>query len=288
MSEQPPAPVAASPAGVQAAPGIDLNADLGESLSGQPTADDPALLDIVTSANIACGFHAGEPGDLLRTLERAAAAGVTVGAHPSYRDRAGFGRRSLDASPEELEAEVIYQLGALAALAERAGTRVSYVKPHGALYNRIVHDEKQARAVVKAVAAFDRSLPLLLLPGSAAGRLATQCGLSTVTEAFADRAYQPDGTLVPRSRADAVIHDPAEVIERTVRLFTTGRMRAADGTEFELRAQSLCVHGDTLGAVELARALREGLADAGIAVRPFAGLNATPHPQAEPPQAACR
>jgi 5-oxoprolinase (ATP-hydrolysing) subunit A len=249
---------------------IDLNADLGESFGTWVLGDDAAMLELVTSANVACGFHAGDPTTLRRTCAEAVARGVVVGAQVGYRDLAGFGRRYLAMAPEDLEADVLYQIGALDGLARVAGDRVRYVKPHGALYNAIVHDEEQAAAVVAAVRAYDADLPVLGLPGSAVLRLAAEAGLTTVPEAFADRAYTPRATLVSRREPGAVLHDPAQVAERVVRLVTTGEVTAVDGSTVRVDAATVCVHGDSPGAVEMARAVREGLAAADVAVVPFA------------------
>ena len=251
-------------------PQIDLNADLGESFGTWVLGDDAAMLALVTSANVACGFHAGDPTTLRRTCAEAVARGVVIGAQVGYRDLAGFGRRYLAMAPEDLEADVLYQIGALDGLARVAGDRVRYVKPHGALYNAIVHDEEQAAAVVAAVRAYDPDLPLLGLPGSAVLRLAGEAGLTTVREAFADRAYTPDATLVPRRQPDAVLHDPQQVAERVVRLVTTGEVAAVDGSIVSVEAATVCVHGDSPGAVAMARAVREALGRAGVTVAPFA------------------
>ncbi|WP_404386445.1 LamB/YcsF family protein [Knoellia locipacati] len=249
---------------------IDLNADLGESLGTWRLGDDEAMLDVVTSANVACGFHAGDSLTLQRTCAMAVERGVVIGAQVGYRDLAGFGRRFIDMDPAELTADVIYQIGALEMLARVAGGRVAYVKPHGALYNAIVHHEEQAAAVVGAVVAVDADLPVLGLPGSVFLRRAEAAGLPTVAEAFADRGYAPDGTLVPRSQPGAVLEDPGEIAERMVRLVTQGRLTAVDGTDIDVRAQSICTHGDSPGAVASARAVRAALTGAGIEIAPFA------------------
>jgi 5-oxoprolinase (ATP-hydrolysing) subunit A len=248
---------------------IDLNSDLGESLGTWKLGDDEAMLDIVTSANVACGFHAGDSLTLQRTCAQAAERGVVVGAQVGYRDLAGFGRRFIDMEAAELTADVIYQIGALEAMCRVAGVRVDYVKPHGALYNAIVHHEEQAAAVVAAVVALDPSLHVMGLPGSAFLRIAQEAGLSTVAEAFADRAYTPEGHLVSRRQPGAVLHDPELVAARMVRLVTEGRLTAVDGTEIEVRADSICTHGDSPGAVEMARALGTALTGAGIDIVPF-------------------
>jgi UPF0271 protein len=254
---------------VVTAPRIDLNADLGEGFGEWALGDDDALLEIVTSANVACGFHAGDPTVLRRTCERAAERGVAIGAQVGYRDLAGFGRRFIDAHPHDLTNDILYQIGALESFARVAGTRVSYVKPHGALYNAIVHHESQAAAVVEAVVLYDASLPVLGLPGSAWLRLAAEAALEVVPEAFADRSYTPEGTLVPRREPDAVLHDTGVVAERCLRIATQGEVVATDGSVVAARAGSLCVHGDTPGAVEMATAVRRGLEAAGVQVAPF-------------------
>lgn len=248
---------------------IDLNSDLAESFGVWRLGDDAAMLDVVTSANLACGFHAGDPRTLRRACLDAADRGVTIGAQVSYRDLVGFGRRFIEVDPADLSADVLYQLGALDGLARAAGSAVRYVKPHGALYNAIVEHEAQAAAVVEAVLAYDRSLPVLGLPGSAWLRLADEAGLSTVPEAFADRAYSPAGTLVPRTEPGAVLSDPDEIAARVVALAEHGTLRAVDGTELDVDARSVCVHGDTPGAVAVARAVRSALEERGVTVRPF-------------------
>jgi UPF0271 protein len=247
---------------------IDLNADLGESFGAWTMGDDAAMLRLVTSANIACGFHAGDAVTMLATCRLAAEYDVTVGAHVSYRDLAGFGRRAMDVPPAELRAEVLYQLAALSGVARVAGTTVSYVKPHGALYNRIVADREQADAVVSAVAAFDPSLALLGLAGSAASAAAADAGLAFVREAFVDRGYRADGSLVPRGQPGAVLSGDA-VASRAVRLATDGTVIADDGTRIRVEVDSLCVHGDTPGAVVMAEAVRSALAGAGVRVAAF-------------------
>jgi UPF0271 protein len=249
---------------------IDLNADLGESYGAWTLGDDRAMLDLVTSANVACGFHAGDPTRILDTLRLATARRTEIGAQVSYPDLRGFGRRDLDLPAADLTADVIYQIGALQGLATAAGTRVLYVKPHGALYNRIVHDERQAGAVVDAVIAIDPSLAIVGLPDSEVGRLAEAEGLRFVPEAFADRAYRSDGTLVPRTEPGAVLHDATEIAERMLRLAGEGVVTAIDGTDIALSAETICVHGDTPGAVAIARAVRDALEAAGLTIAPFA------------------
>ncbi len=248
---------------------IDLNGDLGEGFGVWRLGDDDALLDVVTSANVACGFHAGDPDILRRVCGRAAELGVVIGAQVGYRDLAGFGRRSIDVPQESLTNDVIYQLGALDGFARVAGTRMRYVKPHGALYNRIVHDEDQAAAVVAAVQAYDASLPVLGLPGSAWLRLAAEAGLTVVGEAFADRGYTGSATLVPRSEPGALVTGVEEVAARVVRLVIDGLVRSVDGPDVEVTAGSVCVHGDSPGAVAMATAARCALQAAGVDLVPF-------------------
>jgi 5-oxoprolinase (ATP-hydrolysing) subunit A len=249
---------------------VDLNADLGESYGAWRLGDDEALLDLVTSANVACGFHAGDPLTIRHTCARAVAGGVRIGAQVSYRDLAGFGRREMVVPPAELEAEVLYQLAALDGVARAVGGRVAYVKPHGALYNRAVWDPEQAGAIAAAVRSYGPELPVLTLPGSALALAAADAGLPVVAEAFADRAYNADGTLVRRGLPGAVLTDPGAVAARVTRLVTTGLMRAADGSDLTVTARSVCLHGDTPGAVRMARAVRAALTGAGVSLVPFA------------------
>ncbi|MFC9642602.1 LamB/YcsF family protein [Streptomyces mirabilis] len=248
---------------------IDLNADLGEGFGRWRLTDDEQLLSVVTSANVACGFHAGDAATMRRVCELAAERGVRIGAQVSYRDLAGFGRRAMDVPPDELAAEVAYQIGALEVFARAAGACVSYVKPHGALYNRVVHDEEQAAAVVEGVLLADAALPVLGLPSSRLLKLAERAGLPTATEAFADRAYTEQGTLVPRTQADAVITDAEAVVERSLGLARFGMVTSHSGTRIPVRARSLCLHGDTPGAVDLARRVRARLESSGVAVKAF-------------------
>ncbi|MEV6172292.1 5-oxoprolinase subunit PxpA [Streptomyces sp. NPDC051954] len=248
---------------------IDLNADLGEGFGRWRLTDDEQLLSVVTSANVACGFHAGDAVTMRRVCELAAERGVRIGAQVAYRDLAGFGRRAMDVPAAELAAEVAYQIGALEVFARAAGTRVSYVKPHGALYNRVVHDEEQAGAVVDGVLLADASLHVLGLPGSRLLALAGKAGLPAVTEAFADRAYTEEGTLVPRGQDGAVVTDPDTVVERSMDLARFGVVTSRSGSPIEVRAQSLCLHGDTPGAVELARRVRARLQESGVRVEAF-------------------
>ena len=249
--------------------GIDLNADLGEGFGVWQLGDDDAMLGIVTSANVACGFHAGDPAGLLRVCRSAAERGVRIGAQVSYRDLAGFGRRFIDIAAEDLVADVVYQIGALQAIAAASGTTVSYVKPHGALYNTIVTDREQAAAVVEAVHLVDATLPVLGMAGSAFFDEAARLGLRTVAEAFADRAYRPDGRLVSRREPDAVLHDPAAIAQRVVAMVTTGRVTAVDGAQLDVSVESVCVHGDSPGAVQIAGAVRDQLKAAGADIKAF-------------------
>ena len=249
--------------------GIDLNADLGEGFGVWRLGDDDAMLGIVTSANVACGFHAGDPAGLLRVCRSAAHRGVRIGAQVSYRDLAGFGRRFIDVAAEDLIADVVYQVGALQAIAHAAGSAVSYVKPHGALYNTIVTHTEQAAAVAEAVRLVDAGLPVLGTAGSAFFDEATRRGLRTVAEAFADRAYRPDGRLVSRREQGAVLHDPAAIAARVATMVASGQVTAIDGTRLTLKAESVCVHGDSPGSVQIATAVRESLVAAGTEIRAF-------------------
>ncbi|HEX5256002.1 MAG TPA: 5-oxoprolinase subunit PxpA [Mycobacterium sp.] len=249
--------------------GIDLNADLGEGFGVWRLGDDDAMLGIVTSANVACGFHAGDPAGLLRVCRSAAQRGVRIGAQVSYRDLAGFGRRFIDVAADELTADVVYQIGALQAIAHAAGSAVSYVKPHGALYNAIVTHIEQAAAVAEAVRLVNAGLPVLGMAGSALFDEADRRELRTVAEAFADRAYRPDGGLVSRREQGAVLGDPAAIADRVATMVTSGQVTAIDGTRLTLKAESVCVHGDSPGAVQIATAVRERLAAAGTEIRAF-------------------
>lgn len=248
---------------------MDLNSDMGESFGPWAMGDDAAMLKIVTSANIACGFHAGDPAGVLDTLRLAAAAGIAVGAHVGYRDLAGFGRRPMDVEARDLTADVIYQIGALDGLARAAGTVVRYVKPHGALYNTIAQGGDQAQAVIAAMRAYDPALPLMALAGSPIVALARDAGQPVITEAFADRGYQPDGQLVSRRAPGAVLHDPDEVAQRMLRFAREGVIRAVDGHDIRVDAQSICVHGDSPGAVQMARRIRQVFDAAAIPLAPF-------------------
>src|SRR4051812_6784909 len=245
---------------------IDLNCDLGESYGAWTlggTDADEALLEVVTSANVACGFHAGDPSTLRRTVAAAADAGVVVGAQVSYPDLVGFGRRAMDVAHDDLVADVLYQIGALEAFCRVAGVRVAYVKPHGALYNRVVDDRAQALAVVEAVCRYDDGLPLLTLPGSALAEAASEAGLRGGGEGFADRAYTATGRLVSRREPGSVISDADEVTDRVVRM-ADGTLTAVTGEQLAVEVGSICVHSDTPGAGSLARTVRTALEGAGL------------------------
>src|SRR3954453_15924596 len=248
---------------------IDLNADLGEGFGAWRLGDDDALLDVVTSANVACGFHAGDPTTMRRGCAPAAADGGANGAQVSYPDLPGFGRRFLARAPAELADDVLYQLAALDGIARSCGSRVSYVKPHGALYNAAADHEGQAQAVVDAVRAYDGTLPVLGLPGSALLRAAGAAGLRPVAEGFADRGYTAEGTLVPRRSPGALVDDPAVVAARAVGMVRDGTVTAVDGSTVAVAVESVCVHGDTPGAVAMAGAVRTALQAAGLTPAPF-------------------
>ncbi len=250
-------------------PSIDLNSDLGEGFGRWNLGDDDALLGVVTSANVACGFHAGDSSIMRVVCRQAAEREVAIGAQVGYRDLPGFGRRFIDIEPEALTQDVIYQVGALQAFARIAGSRVSYVKPHGALYNAIVHHEEQAAAVVDAIVELDPTLPVLGLPGSAWLRRAQEAGLTTVNEAFADRAYTPEGTLVSRRLRGALLGDADEIARRCVAIATGEPITDVAGGSLTVTADSICVHGDTAGAVDIARHVKDALSTAGVTVAPF-------------------
>ncbi|UXM96618.1 LamB/YcsF family protein (plasmid) [Bartonella sp. HY329] len=248
---------------------IDLNSDLGESFGAWKMGDDAAMLQIVTSANIACGFHAGDPVGILKTIEAAVRNNVTIGAHIGYRDLVGFGRRNMDPTYDELLGDALYQIGALQGLSHACKTTVRYVKPHGALYNRIAHDMVQGKAVIDAICRIDKSLVLMALAGSPLIDEAKKAGLQVVAEAFADRAYNSDGSLVSRREKGATLHDPKLVAERMLHLVTTGQIEAQDGTMVKIDAQSICLHGDNPDAVIMAKAVATRLNEAGINLQSF-------------------
>ena len=248
---------------------IDLNCDLGEATGDDAIAHDRRMMEYVTSVNVACGAHAGDPDTMRATVRSARAAGVCVGAHPGFADREGFGRRDVELTSEGIENLLLAQIGALAAIAGVEGMRLSHVKPHGALYNMAVRDRRVADAIARAVAAFDPALPLVVLSGSSMAAAGRDAGLDVVAEVFADRAFEASGALVSRGRPGAVIHEPERMIERAVRMVRDGSVEAIDGTPLELAGETICVHGDTPGAANLAMTLRRGLEAAGIAVAPM-------------------
>lgn len=256
--------------GTAAGARIDLNADLGEANGGVPVADDEAMIALISSANIACGFHSGDARTMRAATKAAAKRGVAVGAHVAYRDQAGFGRRFIDYNPEELADEVLYQIGALDAIARSQGTRVGYVKPHGALYNAIVKNREQARAVVAGVRAFS-DLPIVLLPGGVAIEEAENAGLTVVREAFADRGYTPEGTLVPRGKPGDLLDGADAVTERVLGLASSGTVTAVDGSVVDVAADSICVHGDSPDSVAMTEAIVKALDEAGVELRPAVG-----------------
>jgi 5-oxoprolinase (ATP-hydrolysing) subunit A len=249
---------------------IDLNSDVGEGFGHWPLGDDAAMLEVITSANIACGYHAGDASTMRRVCELAAAREIAIGAQVGYRDLPGFGRRFIDIEPEALVNDVISQIAALDGFARVAGSRVRYVKPHGALYNAIVRHDAQAAAVVEAVVTYDASLPVLGLPGSKWLELAGAAGLTTVEEAFADRAYTPDGWLVSRREEGSVFQDADVIARRSVSIVVDNVVVDVAGGTVALRPASICVHGDTPGAVDIARRVRAALVDAGVTIAPFA------------------
>ena len=245
---------------------IDLNSDLGESFGPWPMGQDAALMDSISSANIACGFHAGDPGAMRATISLAREKGVAIGAHPGFQDLVGFGRREMKASPSEVEDLVLYQVSALAGMAAAQGATLQHVKAHGALYNMACRDRALADAIAKAVAAFDRSLILFGLPNSELLRAGQAAGLTVAAEVFADRAYDPDGSLTSRSKPGSVIHDTPAVVQRAITMVKDKRVIAVDGSTIALQADTICLHGDTPGAADHARAVRAGLEAAGIRV----------------------
>jgi UPF0271 protein len=249
---------------------IDINCDMGESFGPWTMGADAEVMPNITSANVACGAHAGDPRVMRRTIRAAKAHGVSVGAHPGFADLQGFGRREMQADPGEVEDSLIAQIGAVAAIARAEGTALRHVKAHGALYNQAARDRRLADAIAKAIKAFDASLVMFALPKSHMVDAATAAGLRVAAEGFADRAYEPDGSLTPRSRPGAVIHDVTLVVDRAVRMARDGVVLTPDGTEIAMTVDTICVHGDTPGAPELTRRIRAGLEAAGITVRALA------------------
>jgi UPF0271 protein len=246
---------------------IDINADMGESFGAYRIGHDEGLMKSITSANIAAGFHGGDPSVLRATIRLARAHGVAVGAHPGYPDLVGFGRRAMAVSPREAEDFVLYQVAAVAGVARAEGVPMQHVKAHGELFNVAARDPDLAAAIARAVAAYDTSLILFAMPRSEMLKAGIALGLRTVTEVFADRAYEPDGSLMSRRKAGAVIHDPATVVARAVRMVKDRSVVASDGSVVPLEADTICVHGDTPGADDLAAKIRMGLEQAGIVVR---------------------
>ena len=246
---------------------IDLNCDMGESFGPWKMGADAEVMPNITSANVACGAHAGDPGVMRRTIRAAKEHGVAVGAHPGFADLQGFGRREMQADPAEVEDSLIAQIGALAAMARAEAAPLRHVKAHGALYNMAARDRKLADAVARAIKAFDASLVMFGLPKSPLIEAGIAAGLRVAAEGFADRSYEPDGSLTPRSRPGAVIHDPAVVVDRAVRMVRDGVVLTSEGREIPLKVDTICVHGDTPGAPDLTRRIRAGLEAAGISVR---------------------
>jgi 5-oxoprolinase (ATP-hydrolysing) subunit A len=250
---------------------IDLNCDVGESFGAFTIGADADMMSSITSASVACGFHAGDPAVMRQTVRLARDAGVAVGAHPGLPDLAGFGRREMRVSPQEVEDMVLYQVGALGAIAASEGVRLQHVKAHGALYNMAARDRGLAEALTRAVRACDPALVLFGLAGSEMLRAGAAAGLAVAAEGFADRAYEPDGSLMSRSRPDAIVHDVGSVVRRGVRMAAEGKVVTTDGTEIALRVDTICIHGDTPGALELVRAVRSGLERAGVIVARVSG-----------------
>ncbi len=255
---------------------IDLNSDLGEGFGPWAMGDDAAMLSVVSSANVACGGHAGDPETMYATCRTAAEHGVVIGAHPAYADREGFGRRIIPMRPDEIGRMVVAQVGALAAIARLAGTEVRYVKPHGALGNLAAADADVAAGVVDAVRTAFPTLAILAISGTQLELVARAAGVEVYSEIFADRAYQPNGLLVPRSQPGAVIHDADQAAQRLIDFVEHGRMAVVGGDPIELAAHSICVHGDTPGAVEMARRIRSQLVEAGLEPRPFLPTTSSP------------
>lgn len=262
-------PRAAASAKATARPKIDLNADIGESLGIDKAGNDELLMRSITSGSIACGFHAGDPSVMRATVRLAARAGIAVGAHPGFADLTGFGRRELNIDPREIADLVLYQVGALGAIAKAEGLSLQHVKPHGALYNMSVRRTDVAEAIARAVASFDGSLVVIGLPRSELLSAAARLGLPVAAEGFADRSYEPDGSLTPRHLADAVLTEPGRASERAVRMVRDGQVVARDGSVLAVQVDTICVHGDTPDSAALAAAVRSGLEQAGVTVAPL-------------------
>ncbi|GAW91923.1 LamB/YcsF family protein [Calderihabitans maritimus] len=250
---------------------VDLNCDLGESFGSYVIGMDQEIIKLITSANIACGFHAGDPRVMLRTVNMARDYGVAVGAHPGILDLVGFGRRYLALTPEEAETDIIYQVGAMLGICRAAGVRLQHVKPHGALYNMVAKDYEVAVAVARGIAAVDKELIIFAQPGSAFARAGEELGLKVAYEVFADRVYNPDGTLVSRREAGAVIHDPEQASEQVLRMVLEGKVRTRNGEDIAVKADTICVHGDNPKALELVKTIRQRLLDAGVDIKPVGG-----------------
>jgi 5-oxoprolinase (ATP-hydrolysing) subunit A len=249
---------------------IDLNCDLGESFGPWVMGNDEAMIELATSVNVACGFHAGDADIMRKTVELAKARGVSIGAHPGYRDLHGFGRRPVPGlKSSEIENMIAYQIGALQAIATAAGHKVTHVKAHGALSNVACEDDMTAQAIANAIKAVDPSLVFVVLANSRLVTAGEKADLPMVHEVFADRAYEDDGQLVSRRKAGAVLHDAKLITERVVRMVQDGEVISVSGKRMKMRTDTVCIHGDTPGAVEIAKLLRKALADAGIAVAPF-------------------
>lgn len=251
---------------------VDLNCDLGESFGAYTIGMDEKVIPLISSCNIACGFHASDPEVMKKTVEMAKEAGIGIGAHPGYPDLMGFGRRNLNVSPAEAGAYITYQLGALYAFAKSAGVRIQHVKPHGAFYNMAGKDYELALAIAKAVQAFDPELILLGLSGSESVRAAQDIGLPAAREVFADRAYMPDGSLMPRTREGAVIHDEEIAIRRVIRMVKEHRITACDGNDIEIVPDSICVHGDNVKALAFVTRIRAALEAEGIGIAPLSEI----------------
>ncbi|HPD96910.1 MAG TPA: 5-oxoprolinase subunit PxpA [Synergistales bacterium] len=247
---------------------VDLNCDLGEGFGPWRMGSDEGIMDHVTSVNVACGFHAGDPVVMKDTVERAVARGIAIGAHPGYPDIQGFGRREMSCTPDEIYALCLYQIGALMAFARSCGVRLAHVKPHGALYNRGARDKEAAFAIARASRDADRNMVLVGLPGSAFEKAAIEAGIPFASEAFADRAYMEDGSLVPRSWPGSVIHDPEEAARRVLEMVKEGRIISVEGSMLHIRPDTVCVHGDTPEALRMARAIREKLEAEEIVIAP--------------------
>ncbi|MDA8354264.1 MAG: LamB/YcsF family protein [Firmicutes bacterium] len=246
---------------------VDLNSDLGESFGSYVIGQDEAVLERITSANIACGFHAGDHNVLRRTVKMAAENGIGLGAHPGLPDRLGFGRRYIQVDPDDVYNMTVYQLGAVKTFAALEGKELQHVKPHGAMYNMAAKDAEMAQAIAEAVAAVDPSLILFGLAGGELVKAGEKAGLQTAHEVFADRTYQPDGSLTPRSQPNCLIDDPQMAVDRVVRMVTKGKVTAVDGTDVSIQADTVCVHGDSPQALAFVEALREGLTGKGIHIQ---------------------